>query len=296
MINNEPSLIMGPGFDRKKFKEAIAYVESSGGKYLSNKTSSAAGRYHFLYRYIKGIPELKGISKLEFINSPELQEKIMDMALDGNLQGFPNYIDYANVLKTEFDTNLEPEEVAALVHFLGKRGAKRYFKNTSGFKVPGKNATVDQYLERFRSAYKPDTPRPKKTFKKQEIDAFPQTPTPKGKPAPGVPTTSADIGPPQPRKFIETEYNAIGEAPGDAIDLLQNPLAYGGEVQQRDGSAKDLVRFDEGGTHEQNPHGGLPIGNGNTVEEGETKFKFNDGDYVFSNRIGMYCKGGKVKK
>jgi hypothetical protein len=198
----------------------------------------------------------------------------MDMALDGSLKGYPNYVDYSSQLKSQFDTNLNQEEVAALVHFLGKGGARRYFQNTAGFKVPGKNATVDQYLDKFRSAFPTDrAPRPEKTFKKQEIDAFPQTPTPKAQPAP-----------PAQRKFIETEYNKIGDAPGDVIDLLQNPKAYGGEVQTQDGSAKDLVRFDEGGTHEQNPNGGLPIGNGNTVEEGETKI----GNYVFSDRIGLY--------
>ncbi len=49
-----------------------------------------------------------------------------------------------------------------------------------------------------------------------------------------------------------------------------------------------LTRFDEGGTHEQNPLGGIPQGqdgqgNMNTVEQGETK----KGNFVYSDRIAL---------
>lgn len=48
----------------------------------------------------------------------------------------------------------------------------------------------------------------------------------------------------------------------------------------------ELISFNEGGTHEENPYGGIPQNNNedgslNTVEEGETK----QGDYVFSNSL-----------
>lgn len=48
----------------------------------------------------------------------------------------------------------------------------------------------------------------------------------------------------------------------------------------------DLISFNEGGTHEENPYGGIPQNNNpdgslNTVEQGETK----QGDYVFSNNL-----------
>lgn len=52
-----------------------------------------------------------------------------------------------------------------------------------------------------------------------------------------------------------------------------------------------LNSFNTGGTHEQNPHGGIPQGMGNngklnTVEEGETSFTIKKGtDYIFSDRI-----------
>jgi len=42
-----------------------------------------------------------------------------------------------------------------------------------------------------------------------------------------------------------------------------------------------LTRFDTGGTHSQNPNGGVNIGNNNSVEENETK----QNNFVYSNRI-----------
>lgn len=43
----------------------------------------------------------------------------------------------------------------------------------------------------------------------------------------------------------------------------------------------DLTQFNEGGLHSQNPLGGVPIGNNNSVEQGETK----SGNFIYSNRI-----------
>ena len=42
-----------------------------------------------------------------------------------------------------------------------------------------------------------------------------------------------------------------------------------------------LTKFDEGGLHENNPNGGVMIGNNNSVEQGESK----SGNFVYSNRI-----------
>ena len=69
-----------------------------------------------------------------------------------------------------------------------------------------------------------------------------------------------------------------------------NAKAYGGAANGMQSEGEGFTEFKGGGTHEQNPLGGIPIGMGtngkvNTVEENETKYKFKDGDYVFSNRI-----------
>lgn len=58
--------------------------------------------------------------------------------------------------------------------------------------------------------------------------------------------------------------------------------AYGGQLNDNMQN-NNLTRFDEGGLHHQNPLGGVPVGNGNTVEEGETKMK----NYVYSNRLSI---------
>ncbi len=65
--------------------------------------------------------------------------------------------------------------------------------------------------------------------------------------------------------------------------LLINPMALGGLLGQI-GMSPDgapITIYESGGTHEQNPRGGVPLSNGNSVEEGEVRF----GDYVFSNRF-----------
>lgn len=63
-----------------------------------------------------------------------------------------------------------------------------------------------------------------------------------------------------------------------------NEMAYGGNSNDFSNN-NGLVQFDGGGTHEQNSLGGIPIGGNNSVEANETKYTFDDGDYIFSNRI-----------
>ncbi len=43
--------------------------------------------------------------------------------------------------------------------------------------------------------------------------------------------------------------------------------------------------FNEGGSHESNPAGGVHIGPTARVEEGETSIDINDGKFIFSDRI-----------
>lgn len=70
-----------------------------------------------------------------------------------------------------------------------------------------------------------------------------------------------------------------------------NRFAQGGSLRNKnENKLESFNSFDNGGTHEQNPHGGIPIGFDpqgimNTVEEGETSYEFSDGKYIFSNRI-----------
>jgi hypothetical protein len=333
-------------FDREAFKKAIAHVESSGGKFLENSTSSAAGKYHFLYRYIQDIPLLRGVTKREFINRPELQEQVMDMAIDGTLPGFPSYKEYAKELKSKYKTELGLHDIAALTHFLGKGGARKYLSNPDGFVVPGKNASVLQYINKFRKAFVPDetvksietyknapaeaglnvkvqdkTAVAPKVIKEQKFDfqnsgreyidylnsgelydkapveaqgtieaventdeAPTEAPTQTGS-QPGEGTVLAE----DPKKILHVSGELAGKPMDEHLGLL-NTLAMGGFLNQHD--AQDIIPIENGGTHEENPYGGVPMGIGtngkmNTVEEGEVKF----GDYVFSNRLSL---GGPI--
>ena len=65
-------------------------------------------------------------------------------------------------------------------------------------------------------------------------------------------------------------------------NILSN-MKYGGRMYNTGGM---LTEYNEGGTHEENPLGGIPVGQGpngqpNLVEEGETRFN----DYIFSDRL-----------
>lgn len=73
-----------------------------------------------------------------------------------------------------------------------------------------------------------------------------------------------------------------------------NQFASGGQLNSNINQS-EFNQFNEGGSHQQNPHGGIPMGTGpngkmNTVEQGETSYEFEDGKYIFSTRLGLNKK------
>lgn len=60
-------------------------------------------------------------------------------------------------------------------------------------------------------------------------------------------------------------------------------FAMGGPMGNPQGGNEVLNSFNAGGSHEQNPMGGVDMGNGNSVEEGETEY--TPENYIFSDRI-----------
>lgn len=80
----------------------------------------------------------------------------------------------------------------------------------------------------------------------------------------------------------------INNSSGNKIypdSLGSNIYAKGGQLETVN-TNEDLIRIESGGTHEENPIGGVPMGTDsegtmNTVEQGETILK----DFVYSNRI-----------
>jgi len=313
-------------FNRKAYKHAISMVESSGGKNLETPIdpetgknySSASGNYHFLYESIRDDPDMDGISMREFINRPELQEKIMDKALDGTLKGYSAYGEnYANKLKEEYGSDRSVNEIAAMVHFVGPGGTRKFLKDPENYKPPGKvNMTGDEYLGNFTShfdKYVLDNPE------KQEPRGMMDNPIMQ-QPSfstPPIQDNSRMLEQPRDNIKFKTKDLAKMTMAHEEIHPSQNvfnqnlngenpkheeanSFKEGGEINNTQGSASDLVTmFEGGGKHEENPLGGIPVGKGpngkpNLVEEGETKWE----DYIFSNVYDMdgNYSGGEGKK
>jgi len=73
-------------------------------------------------------------------------------------------------------------------------------------------------------------------------------------------------------------------------DPLKNRFVMGGKLQGTDVLDNYLNEYNNGGSHESNPHGGIPQGIGNngkmnTVEEDETSINIDGTKYIFSRRL-----------
>ena len=299
-----------PAFDAEAFKRGIAAVESEGGKYLWNKTSSATGKYQFLYNEIKDLPIMKGISRKDFMNNPELQEVIMDMAINDQIQNRPGYYRNANDLTRAYKPlfgdkwNYRPDEVAAISHFLGRGGARKFLRAqaTGGkYSVPGKNLEVAEYLRKYNEALGNVQKEPVvKVTPATEV-----TPNVSERKLAGI--TQDNLRPTnfykEPKADVEINYNVSAPVANRQARRVQaqeskpktqttsttdwlnqyiasNKLQNGGMMDNANPN-NFLTEFDAGGSHEQNPLGGIPQGPNYNVEEGETKM----GNYVYSDRL-----------
>jgi len=150
-----------PGDPKKKkmpdwypaFLHALSGVESSYGKNMMNPTTTATGLYQQMFKEIKDMPEMKGVSRAQFAKDLKLQGKIQDMRMRGEIPEVPGLLRNVRDIKSK---NLTPDEVAAMSHFIGRDGLMQQLK--SGYDIPGKNASFDEYLSRYRKAratYKP---------------------------------------------------------------------------------------------------------------------------------------------
>jgi hypothetical protein len=283
-----------PEFNAQAYKHAISMIESSGGKFLDNPNSSAAGRYHFLYELIKKDPDMKGISKRDFMNNTDLQERIMDKALSGKLAGYTYGVDYASRLKEEFGSDHDVSELTALVHFLGPGNTRKYLRNPNSFVVPGKvNKTAQEYIDNFKKhfdKYKLENAKEGKVTKdiinsdvnSERIQAKVQ------KDATNIkqPRMPKQI---QPVPQVDLKENLLQSLPSsEGLDFIDNEFKQGGQMTGLTGADKLVTLFENGGSHEQNPLGGIPQGTGangkqNLVEEGETKWN----NYIFSNSFSL---------
>lgn len=290
--------------NREAFKHAISMVESSGGKYLDNPNSSAAGRYHFLWNLIKNDPDLKGYSKKDFIRNKQLQEMIMDKALDGKLKGYTYGEKYASKLIEEYGSDMDVNDASALLHFLGPGNLRKYFRSPQTFKVPGTNLSAEKYVSKFRKYFNEFEPELKKneTPKQKELKEVQVDNTAVKQPTLKQEFTEDNTQPKDNFVSLDEAVGLVKDENGMALKpeafkqqevgdlhsyLLSKGLEDGGDMMSLFPEASSLVtKFEGGGTHEENSLGGIPQGvnkNGqvNLVEEGETKWN----DYIFSNSI-----------
>ncbi len=89
---------------------------------------------------------------------------------------------------------------------------------------------------------------------------------------------------------VEPISSELQGVPQQNIQLSPNQLANGGKLNSTVNQS-EFNEFNEGGSHEQNKSfNGIPMGTDNqgklnTVEQNETSFDFEDGKYIFSDRL-----------
>jgi len=144
----------GDPIDPNKLKKGISWSESRGGKYMVNPTSTATGLYGQLYSQVTDLPMMQGVSRDSLARDLSLQEALMDIRINQGIGG-PSLSKNASDLEDEYKGQLgekwifRPDEVAALSHFLGRQGARKYFasiRDNTEYTVPGVNKTPEEYL------------------------------------------------------------------------------------------------------------------------------------------------------
>jgi len=131
--------------DKRFFKDVIGHVESNNNYKAISKTSSAIGKYQFLWNYWNGVFESwynRKISKKEYLHNHNMQEDLMDIYIKKEVDR------YIPILKKYNNKKLNKNEMRALIHFKGYHGAKQYLKH--GKDVSRKNnKSIKKYLSYF---------------------------------------------------------------------------------------------------------------------------------------------------
>ena len=168
-VPKDPNVI-----DFEKLKKGVSAVESISGVLMINPESSATGLYGQKYSELKNLDLTGGLSRKDFSENIDYQNKIFEMRYNDQLKGIPGLKKAAYDLTEEYKSQLEIpdknvwnyslDEVAALVNFLGRGGARKYFGNVLrdgrtledvfpnlyGEKAEQKNKTPEEYLRLYR--------------------------------------------------------------------------------------------------------------------------------------------------
>lgn len=175
-------------FNTESFMKGIAFVESGGGKYMLNPSSSATGLYGHLYNDIpKDFLKKHNIdSRDAFASDTSVQNALMRMRIEGDMSKFPrktnlltDVLDLEKEYKPQLGEkyNLRSDELAVLSHFLGRQGARYYLagiRDNKPYKPKGMNKTPEEYLELYNQGLENETAMKSKyqTGGSVEIDSF----------------------------------------------------------------------------------------------------------------------------
>lgn len=128
----EPKVVKDPShFDAQAFKDAIRRAETLGypTNYM-NPNSSATGQYQPLFDLIPS-EVTGGVTKEEFANSTELQEKVMDVMINEGWEGNRSMKRHVKEVWSEYSPQFDempvsPLELAMVIYKEGRQGAREW--------------------------------------------------------------------------------------------------------------------------------------------------------------------------
>ena len=128
------------------------FLQAIGNKESGNNYS-AINTYGYLGKYQFGLSTLRGlgfkVSKHEFLNNPELQEKAMYTLLKHNRKQLKKYIRKYNG-KVIHGVYITESGILAAAHIGGAGNVRRFFKKGYDFK-DGYGTTLTSYIQKFNS-------------------------------------------------------------------------------------------------------------------------------------------------
>lgn len=126
------------------------FLQAIGNKESGNNYS-AINTYGYLGKYQFGLSTLRGlgfkVSKHEFLNNPDLQEKAMYTLLKHNRKQLKKYIRKYNG-KVIHGVYVTESGILAAAHLSGAGNVRRFFKKGYEFK-DGYGTTLTSYIQKF---------------------------------------------------------------------------------------------------------------------------------------------------
>ena len=127
-----------------RFLTDIGFRES-GNRYDITNTWGYMGKYQFGKSTLKGLGF--NVTRKEFLNNPQLQEKAMMALLNHNKEKLQQYIDIYDG-QTINGMYISESGILAAAHLGGQGSVKRYFKNGKVFK-DAYGTKITSYMKQF---------------------------------------------------------------------------------------------------------------------------------------------------